>query len=231
MPDKQYPPYSGPKTPYAGVPINFAGVEGNSRFSIHTEKGAKWMQLGQEANGYLISGYNPQSRELQLTKDGRHYMVPMNPQTVKAAEPTVSPYTNDPTADMMGDSAMTNSENEQMGEDLNMYKFDPAEFDQIWNNAQQSTYMDDRQKGSIYSLEEFQKRRDAGELTPNEPYYVPKRLEDGTVDFDIFTFRNEADESDPREAGTLSNTEQELLADPAFKARAKKRDTGPTFYQ
>jgi len=193
-------PYSGTKKPYEPVNLNFAGVQGNDRFSIHTPQGEKWMKLGQEANGYLLSGYNPQTKELQVTQKGRHYIVPMNAGTPEAYTPPSSsiehPYTTDPSAMMMDEKqenpvtgAGTMSDWEKQFKNIQDYKFKPEEFDTIWNNSQKSTYMTDEQKGNILTLEAYHKNISEGKLKPDTNYYVPRRMEDGGVDFDIFQYK------------------------------------------
>jgi hypothetical protein len=211
MPDKQYPPYSGPKKPYVPVDLNFAGVQGKDRFSIHTPQGAKWMTIGQEANGYLISGYNPDSRELQVSKNGRHYIVPMNSGTVQNYTPpsasTEHPYTTDPSQMTRGNisgSGNTASAYEQeilngfmkrgmQYEEAKSYHIPAKEFMQIFNNAQKSTFMTDEQKGNIYSLNAYYQNLEAGRLKPNQNYYIPRRDSNGVIDFDVFTYREDGE--------------------------------------
>lgn len=204
MPDKQYPPYSGPKKPYVPVNLNFAGVQGNDRFSIHTPQGAKWMKIGQEANGYIISGYNPKTKELQVSQGGRLYNVPMNAGTPTEYVPPSSsiehPYTTDPSEMISFDDPEedpmtgqgTASNWEQQFANIKDYKFKPEEFDAIWNNSQKSTYMTKEQKDNIYSLHAYQKRLSEGTLKPDTDYYIPRRLEGGGVDFDIFRYNPDA---------------------------------------
>ena len=211
-PDPQKPisseglkPYSGPKKPYVPVNLNFTGVQGNDRFSIHTPEGAKWMKVGQEANGYLISGYNPKTKELQVTQKGRHFIVPMNAGTPTEYVPPSSsvdhPYTTDPSAMMMDGNeedpvtgSGTLSEWEQQFANSKDYKFKQEEFDTIWNNSQKSTYMTDEQKGNIYTLEGYHRNLSEGKLKPDTNYYVPRRLKEGGVDFDIFQYKPDSGE-------------------------------------
>ena len=211
-PDPQKPisseglkPYSGPKKPYVPVNLNFTGVQGNDRFSIHTPEGAKWMKVGQEANGYLISGYNPKTKELQVTQKGRHFIVPMNAGTPTEYVPPSSsvdhPYTTDPSAMMMDGNeedpvtgSGTLSEWEQQFANSKDYKFKQEEFDTIWNNSQKSPYMTDEQKGNIYTLEGYHRNLSEGKLKPDTNYYVPRRLKEGGVDFDIFQYKPDSGE-------------------------------------
>jgi hypothetical protein len=205
MPENNYPPYSGPKKPYVPVDLNFAGVQGKDRFSIHTPQGAKWMTIGQEANGYLISGYNPESRELQVSKGGRHYIVPMNSGTVQNYIPpsssTEHPYTTDPSQMMsdkvVGGGTLSDTEQEilngfiQRGiskEDAMSYHIPAKEFIDIFNNAQKSTFMTDEQKGNIYSLNAYYQNLEAGRLKPDTNYYIPRRDSNGVIDFDVFKY-------------------------------------------
>jgi hypothetical protein len=209
MPDKQYPPYSGPKKPYVPVDLNFAGVQGNDRFSIHTPQGAKWMTIGQEANGYLISGYNPDSRELQVSKGGRHFIVPMNsgaPQEYTPPSASMdSPYTTDPTqmvdfTNATNKGTMSPSDQELINsfvkrgipaEEAKAYNIPAKEFMKIFNNAQQSASMSQEQKNNIYSLNAYYQNLEAGRLKPNENYYIPRRDSNGIIDFDVFTYKPE----------------------------------------
>ena len=203
-PDPQKPisseglkPYSGPKKPYVPVNLNFAGVQGNDRFSIHTPEGAKWMKIGQEANGYLISGYNPKTKELQVTQKGRHFIVPMNAGTPTEYVPPSSsvdhPYTTDPSAMMMDSNeedpvtgSGTLSDFEQQFANSKDYNFKQEEFDAIWNNSQKSTYMTDDQKKNIITLQGYHQKLKNKELLPDTEYFIPRRLKEGGVDFDIF---------------------------------------------
>jgi len=203
-------PYSGPKKPYVPVNLNFAGVQGSDRFSIHTPEGAKWMKLGQVANGYLLSGYNSKTKELQVTQKGRHYIVPMNAGTPEAYTPPSSslehPYTTDPTEFMMDDvgGEGTTSDFEQellnsfmkrgmTADEAKSYNIAGEDFDSIYNNAQKSTYMTPEQKNNIYSLDAYYKNLEARNLKAGENYYIPRRDSNGVIDFDIFSYREEGE--------------------------------------
>lgn len=210
MPDKQYSNSSNPKNKGVSVDLNFAGVQGNNLFSIHTPQGARWMKVGQEANGYLISGYNPDTQSLQVSKGGRHYIVPMNDSTVKAYTPpsasTEHPYTTDPSQMTRGNtsgSGNTVSAYEQeilngfmergmQYEEAKSYHIPAKEFMQIFNNAQKSTFMTDEQKGNIYSLNAYYQNLESGRLKPNTDYYVPRRDSNGVIDFDVFRYTKDA---------------------------------------
>ena len=198
-------PYSGPEKPYVPVNLNFAGVQGNDRFSIHTPEGARWMKVGQEANGYLISGYNPKTKELQVTQKGRHFIVPMNAGNPAEYVPPSSsvdhPYTTDPSAMMMDSNeedpvtgSGTLSDFEQQFANSKDYKFKQEEFDSIWNNSQKSTYMTDDQKKNIITLQGYHQKLKNKELLPDTEYFIPRRLKDGGVDFDIFQHKPDSGE-------------------------------------
>ena len=202
-------PYSGPKKPYVPVNLNFAGVQGNDRFSIHTPEGVKWMKIGQEANGYLISGYNPKTKELQVTQKGRHFIVPMNAGNPTEYVPPSSslehPYTTDPTL-MMTDEEQDDEWKSQF-KNIEDFQFNQEEFDAIWNNSQKSTYMTDEQKRNIFTLDAYHKNLKKGELKPDTDYLVPRKLKDGTIDFDIFKYTPQ----DIRGTGPVSPYEQESI--------------------
>lgn len=203
-------PYSGPKKPYVPVDLNFAGVQGNDRFSIHTPQGhAKWMKIGQEANGYLLSGYNPKSRELQVSKGGRHFIIPMNAGNPTEYTPPSSSldnaYTTDPTqmvdfSNATNEGTMTSADQELLNsfmkkgmtkEEAQSYNINPKDFNGIWNNAQKSTFMTKEQKANIYSLDAYYKNIAEGKLKPDQNYYIPRRDSNGIIDFDTFTYKGE----------------------------------------
>ena len=49
--------------------------------------------------------------------------------------------------------------------------------------------MTEEQKKNIMSLEAYHKNMTENKILPNTDYYVPKRLDDGSVDFDIFKYK------------------------------------------
>jgi hypothetical protein len=183
-------------------PVEFRGMTGNDTFSIHTPQGSKWAKVGQSVGGYLISGYDTKTQNLQITQSGRHYTIPMGGSIITEYKPPSAtierPYTVDPTEmiplerpiakdAVVGAGATSNWEQEFVNSQH--YKFKPEEVDKIIENSKKSSYMTEEQKKNIMSLEAYHKNIAEKKILPDTDYYIPKRSDDGSVDFDIFKYK------------------------------------------
>ena len=149
-------------------PVEFRGMTGNDTFSIHTPQGSKWAKVGQSVGGYLISGYDTKTQNLQITQSGRHYTIPMGGSIITEYKPPSAtierPYTVDTTEmiplerpiakdAVVGAGATSNWEQEFVNSQH--YKFKPEEVDKIIENSKKSSYMTEEQKKKLTQGEYF----------------------------------------------------------------------------
>lgn len=171
-------------------PPAFAGVVGSGPNAMYS-LGGRWYKAGQKtAQGYLIDSYDPKSYTLGMSYGG----VPVPVRIQGASIPDYQP--------MFMRGTLSDRDMEIMntlGEAVNnVFVADPSravnmEFTQKMIEDFQNRFRENNPDDDtpVMSLRDYQELVNSGFAVPNSKYYVPRQMEDGNVDFDLYEYTGE----------------------------------------
>lgn len=160
----------------------------------------KWYKEGQVVNdGYTVGKYDDKTGQLNLMYKGIPLPIKMANSVVLPYTPpapqTITmiggrPYIRQPDGDLLNTDTGEIVKGEFENDLEKMHKahdFSPEEMKNIIVNTSLSPFMRNFQPNKIMTRDMFQKAVRDGSVIPDSPYYIPRRQENGGVDFDVYT--------------------------------------------
>jgi hypothetical protein len=165
--------------------------------SMSDSKGNRqWVKAGRNIEGWNVHSINPDGTSVVMERNGAFFTMPIQGATpteyIPPKEPEMFYNGNEWVEKVKGRGMISDREQEMMNTfsfqgDPTLYAFSPEQFERIKNNAMQSPNMSDADKANIIHFNDYKQLAESGKLENGKRYFIPRKLDDGNVDFDVFT--------------------------------------------
>jgi len=161
--------------------------------SMSDSKGNRqWVKAGRNIEGWNVHSIHPSGSSVIMERNGAFVPMP-----IQGSAPTeyVSPVTKEK---ITGTGTMSDKEQALINTfafegDPTQYILSPEEFAKSKNDSISKGYISDANLNYIVHFDEYKKMAETGKLENGKRYYIPRKSDDGNIDFDIFTPSDESE--------------------------------------